>query len=162
MTTPLFIPSLLSKDWNELQSQCTIIFIFWFLVLFAILLDLWSGVNRAKALKEEMRSDKFRRTMEKIGDYWRVLAFGLMLDVVGSMLTFYNIPYASGLASVACILIELKSVIENAHAKKSAVSQLPDMIRKIISCTNSDEAMKLIAKIHELSDKNSNENKENE
>jgi hypothetical protein len=156
----LFIPSIQAGDWHTLYVKCAIVLFFWVLMIVAVLLDLWSGLDRARTLKEKPRSDKFRRTVEKIGDYWRLLAFGLIIDFIASMLPFYTIPYASMLSSVACILIELKSVIENSRAKKSAAAQLPEVIMKIISCKNSKEAIELIKKIHELSEKHGKNEKE--
>ena len=155
----LFIPSIKSGDWDTLYLECAVIFVFWILVVVAVLLDLWSGIDRAKALKERLKSDKLRRTIEKIGDYWRILAFGLILDIVASVL--WRLPYVSMLASAGCILIELKSVIENSRAKKSAVAKIPEVIASILKCNNKEEAANLIEKIYELGDKH-NENKETE
>ena len=151
--TTLFIPSIQVGDWGNLYTKCFIVFICWLAVVFAALLDLWSGLDRAKALGEKPRSDKFRRTTGKVGDYWRFLAFGLIIDVIGSALPFYNLAYASVLFSVACILIEMKSVWENSVAKKSVAANIPNVIKKIISCTSAKDAANIISEIHSLTDK---------
>jgi hypothetical protein len=151
----LFIESIQFGNWDELIVKCSIVIICWALVIIAVLLDLWAGIDRAKAVGEKPRSDKFRRTIEKIGDYWRVLAFGLILDIIGSILPFYNLAYASLLASVACILIELKSVVENLRAKKSVAAQLPEIIKEIMRCKDIPRAIELIGQVQNL---NNNEN----
>jgi hypothetical protein len=153
MSQFLFIPAIQSSDWPTLYLKCAVIFIFWTLVIAAVLLDLWSGVECAKAVGEKPRSDKFRRTITKIGDYWRVLAFGLILDIIASILPFYTIPYSSILASVACILIELKSVIENAKVKKSAVARIPEVMAELLACTDKEKMLDLLLKWQQLNDK---------
>jgi len=153
MTKFLFIPTIQAGDWDALYLQGAIVFMLWVLVILAVLLDLWAGIDRAKAIGEKPRSDKFRRTIEKVGDYWRVLAFGLILDLIGSVLPFYSLSYASILASVACILIELKSVVENLKAKKSTAAQLPEIIKEIMRCRDIDRAIELIGKVQNLNNK---------
>lgn len=149
----LFIPSLQGGDWHTLTVKCAIIGAFWGFMIFSVAIDLWSGVERARAVGEKPRSDKFRRTISKIGDYWRVLAFALMLDVVGSILPFYNLPWASVLASIACILIEGKSVLENLQAKKSIAAQLPDLMARLLDCTDSEKMKALLEELDILKNK---------
>ncbi len=153
----LFIPSIQSGDWPALYVKCAVILIFWALMIVAVLIDLWSGVDRAKAIGEKSRSDKFRRTVTKIGDYWRVLAFGLIIDIIASILPFYNLPYASILASVACALIECKSVIENARAKKSVAAKIPELMAELLECTDKEKMAELLKKWSELGDKHKQE-----
>ncbi|MDR1370812.1 MAG: phage holin family protein [Dysgonamonadaceae bacterium] len=149
----LFIPTILEGDWPTLTVKCCIVVGFWILVVFAVLIDLWTGLERAKVLKEKPQSHKYRRTIEKIGEYWRILAFGLMFDVIASPLPFYTLPYASMFASVACIAIELKSVIENLNRKKSAAAKIPEIIAELIATTDRDKVAELLKNYSELGKK---------
>ncbi len=153
MTHFLFIPAIQSGDWEILYVKCAVILIFWLMMIAAVLLDLWSGIDRSRAAGEQPRSDKFRHTVTKIGDYWRVLAFGLIIDVIASILPFYNLPYASILASVACALIECKSVVENLRAKKSAAAKIPDLMVQLLNCTDTEKMKELLGKWKTLDDK---------
>jgi hypothetical protein len=153
MSRFLFIPSIQSGDWPTLYLKCTVILIVWTLMIVAVLLDLWSGVECARSTGEKPRSDKFRRTITKIGDYWRVLAFGLIIDIIASILPFYTLPYSSILVSVACILIELKSVIENSKIKKSAAARIPEIMTELLACTDKEKMLELLLKWQQLNDK---------
>lgn len=153
MTHFLFIHSILAGDWASLTIKSLIILTFWLFMIAAVMLDLWSGVERARALGEKARSDKFRRTVTKIGDYWRVLAFALMLDVIASVLPFYNLPYVSVLAAIGCVLIEAKSVFENLKAKRSVASALPEIISKIAATRDLEQIKQLMAQYLALTDK---------
>jgi len=154
----LFIPSFLADDWEGIRVKGAIIAVMWFSVIAAVALDLWSGLQKARVLGEKPQSDKFRRTVTKIGDYWRILAFGLILDIIGSTLPFYGLSYVSIFASMACIVIELKSVIENSAARKSRAAKVPEIINEIISCKDRDSAKKIITKLFNIEDKHGNEN----
>ncbi len=149
----LFIPSIIDHDWDTLCVKAAIILGFWVCMVVAVLIDLRSGISKARALGEKVQSHKLRRTIDKIGDYWRVLAMALVFDIIASLLPFYGLPYASVLVTLACIIIELKSVLENASAKKSSAAQIPDIISEIIKCTDTDKASELVKRLKELGDK---------
>lgn len=123
----------------------------WVANVCATLIDMWSGIDKAKAKGEQINSGGLRRTINKIGDYWKVQAFALMIDIFGSL--FYSVPIASMLAGLGILLIELRSVIENLHEKRSAAAQLPDMIARIIKCKNKDDAKAIMDLISKLNDK---------
>ena len=142
---------LTSGDWAGLMSdlavRTTIILLCWATVVASVFIDLWSGVDTAKALGEKIISSGLRRTVTKIGDYMRVMLFMLMFDILGSFLTFYTIPYATMLGALAIILIEGKSVIENARKKKSASAEIPDIIAKIVNAKNYEQAKDIVREL---------------
>lgn len=114
----------------------------WACNVFAVLLDLWSGLEKAKAKGEKIQSGGLRRTVTKIGDYWKVQAFALMVDAIGSL--FYSFPFASMLVGLGILMIEARSVIENLREKRAAAAELPDVIARIIAASNKKEALRII------------------
>lgn len=115
--------------------RMAIVMICWTFVFIANILDFWSGRDTAKALGEPIDSKGYRRTFIKIGDYYRVLIFLLLFDLISSLFEFYKLPFATLLGSVAVIAIELKSVIENSRRKKSHSAEIPDIVKEIIQCS---------------------------
>ena len=114
----------------------------WIVNVCAVLIDLWTGVNKAKAKGEAISSGGLRKTITKVGDYWSVQLFGLMIDIVGAI--FWNYPFASMLIGLGIVLIEMRSVIENLKEKKSAAAHLPDILSQIISARDAEAAQRLL------------------
>ena len=129
---------------QDLGHGITIIFICCIMIIFAVLLDLNTGINAAKKAKEKIKSRILRRTVTKIVDYYRVLIFGVMIDVLGLCFPWYNIPYLAIMVTLGVIAVEAKSVLENYHKSKSAARYLPDMIMQIIKCADKEDAAKIV------------------
>lgn len=121
----------------------------WFFVICSCLVDFWSGTNTAKALGESLQSKGFRRTIIKIGDYWRVLIFALMFDILGAFLSFYVLPFSTILCTIAIICIEARSVIENSGRKKAHAAEVPDMVKQIVEAATSEQGSEVLKKIAE-------------
>ena len=126
----------------------------WFFVICSCLVDFWSGTSTAKALGENLQSHGFRRTVIKIGDYWRVLIFALMFDILGAFLPFYVLPFSTILCTIAIICIEGRSVIENSSRKKAHAAEVPDMVRQIVEAATSEQGTEVLKKIAEGLSKN--------
>lgn len=121
----------------------------WFFAVCSCLVDFWSGTTTAKALGEPLQSYGFRRTITKIGDYWRVLIFALMFDILGAFLSFYVLPFSTILCCIAIICIEGKSVIENSGRKKAHAAEVPDMVKQIVEAATSEQGADVLKKIAE-------------
>lgn len=132
---------------DYLVIRMAIVMICWTFVFAANFLDFWSGRDTAKALGEKIDSQGYRRTFIKIGDYYRVLMFLLLFDMIGSLFPFYTIPFASILGSIAVIAIELISVIENSKRKKSHAGDIPEIVKKIVQCATSKDGEKILEEI---------------
>lgn len=104
----------------------------WLFATVACLVDFWSGTRTAKMLGEEIRSNGFRQTVVKIGDYARVLTFALMIDATGSLMSFYKLPFASMVCMVCVLLIEGKSVVENSRRARGAAGDIPEVAAKVV------------------------------
>lgn len=135
---------------ENLKRMLTVVLILWSLMIVAVLVDLWSGIEKAKARKEYVNSGGFRRTFAKVGEYWRVLAMLLLVDIIGNIFPWYSFPFASVLGTVAVIAIEFRSVIENLREKHSAAAQIPDMIGRIIRCKDPARAAELLQEVKKI------------
>lgn len=127
-----------------------IILLCWLFMILSSIVDFWSGTSTAKALGQALMSHGFRRTVSKIGDYVRLMIFALMFDMLGSLLSFYVIPIATILCTIAIIYIEGRSVIENSKRKKAHAAEVPDIIKQIVQATTAEQGHEILSKISEL------------
>ena len=143
---------LMTGDFSHVQARMYIILAMWAIMCIAVCVDLWAGVDSAKARGEKIYSGGLRRTFAKLGDYWRIQVMALIFDLIGGFIPWYNLPYASMLVTAAIVLIELRIVWENEKAKKSNVAKLPEAIRAIIQCADAKTAEQLLNKLKEVTD----------
>lgn len=141
---------------QDLGHGITIIFICCIMIIFAVLLDLNTGINAAKKAKEKIKSRILRRTVTKIVDYYRILVFGVMVDVLGLCFPWYNIPYLAIVVTLGIICVEAKSMLENYQKSKSAARDLPNIIMQIIKCADKEDAAKIVEFIKQNSDEAKN------
>ena len=132
---------------QDVGHGMTLMFICFIAVLAAVLLDLNTGINAARKAKERIKSHILRRTITKVVDYYRVLFFGIIIDVLGLAFPWYDVPYCAIFAAVGIVLIEAKSVLENYKKSKSAARDIPDMLQDIIRAATSKDAAEIIKKI---------------
>lgn len=138
--------------------RIVIVLICWIFTVVANLIDFWSGTTTAKALGESLMSHGFRRTVVKVGDYVRVMLFALMFDMLGSLLSFYVIPFATILCTIAILWIEGKSVVENSRRKKAHAADVPEIVKQIVQCATTEKGLEIFNKLQsELSKPKSDE-----
>lgn len=136
--------------WEYIIIRVTITMVCWFFMVCATLVDFWSGVATAKATKEPLMSHGFRRTITKMSSYWQVLIFALMFDILGAFLSFYYLPFLTMVSTLAIIIIEGRSVIENGQRKKNHAAQIPEIVADIIKAATSADADKVYKRIVEV------------
>lgn len=124
----------------------------WILVIFAVLIDLWDAIYTAKKLGKKIHSHKLRMTINKMGEYWRIMLLGFVFDLIGVIFPWYGYPYLSILICVGIVLIEIKSVWEHAKKRKSEVAELPEIIEDVIKVASKPEAEAVIEKIKNFFD----------
>ena len=127
-----------------------IILVCWFFMVVSSIVDFWSGTTTAKALGQALMSHGFRRTVTKIGDYVRLMLFTLMFDILGSLLSFYIVPFATILCTVAIIYIEGKSVVENSKRKKAHAAEVPNIVKQIVQATTTEQGHEILSNISKL------------
>lgn len=140
----------------DIQSITTILrrfgsfFVFlWLILIAAILLDLWDGVHTARKMNEPIKSHRLRVTIQKITEYWRLMLIAALVDSVGALFTFYNIPYLSILFCLCLVGVEAKSMFEHAKRRKSRTVEMKDILGIIIRAVNDKDADNAYRKIRE-------------
>ena len=126
-----------------------IAFLLCVLVCAAALIDMWTGIDAARTNKERIMSHGLRKTVSKIIDYLRIVYFFLLIDILGAVFAWYNLPYCAILATLGVLLIEGRSVIENSKKKQSAAGRVVDAVQEIIACVDSEKAQRIIEMIKE-------------
>lgn len=134
---------------QDLRSGIAIIFVCLVLIVFACLLDMWTGIDAARANKEKICSRPLRKTGTKIVDYYRLVVFFILIDILGLCFPWYQLPYGAVIGTAGVLFVEGFSVVENLRKKKSHAADVADMAAKIVECLTPEEAQKIIKKIKE-------------
>lgn len=122
-------------------------------VLLAVLVDLRSGVVRARREKRPRTSRGYRRTVEKASRYYMVLFALTIVDVMWMMSALLLresmgwqlpvFPFVTTVGAVGLSLIEMKSVMENTHSRK----ELTDAVRAVNELLDDPDVAELVRKI---------------
>ena len=139
MNMPLFVKSIIESDFNRLYLLSIILLVFYMAVLAAILIDLWSGVERARRNGNARTSYGFRRTIIKIKEYFGLLMLFTITDVVASV--WLSLPFFTALGAIGMIWVEAKSVHENKKDIKG-LKDLPQVIIDLLK--NKDNISKVV------------------
>jgi len=133
---------------------------FWFLLcggltFGAILVDLSTGVSRARALKEKIYSGGLRKSLIKLRDYLSIFYFGVIVDIALNLVWKY-MPVGLVTTCIVASAIELISVVENLKLKKSAAAKMPEIVAKMIEVKDTESAAKLLNELKNLLKKSGN------
>ena len=134
---------------QDLRAGVAIIFACLVLIVFACLLDMWTGIDAARINKEKICSRPLRKTGTKIVDYYRLVMFFILIDILGLCFPWYTLPYGAVIGTAGVLFVEGFSVVENLRKKKSHAADVADMAAKIVECLTPEDAQKLIKKIKE-------------
>lgn len=140
-------------DVGQAAVHVTVTLLCWLLTVAAILIDLWDGIYTARRLGERLHSHRFRDTVRKAGEYWRVLLFGFVADTLCVLFPWYKLPYLTMLVCMALIVIEARSVFEHIRRRKSGIARVPDVVGKIVECVTRKDAVRLIESLRDELDK---------
>ncbi len=130
--------------------RACIILVCWFFMFISSVVDLWSGITTAKALGQSVKSNCLRRTIAKVSDYSKIMLFAFMFDILGSLMAFYKIPFATILCTIAVMYIEGKSVVENSKRKKAHAAEVPNIVKQIIQASTTEQSHEILKKISQL------------
>lgn len=144
------LDKLISAIEHDISLWVMVAFTCCALVIFAAFIDMWSGVEAARAVKERISSHGLRKTVSKIVDYLRVVFFAALIDTLGLFFPWYLLPYFVMACTLGVLLIEGRSVIENSRKKKSQAAGIPDAVRSIIQAATREEAEKVLEQLDEL------------
>lgn len=111
-------------------------------VLF-IALDFWAGIRKAKARRERIKSDKMKRTIQKVARYYNAILAMAVLDatqIAGFVFlhifndwTLYTFPFFTLIAVVFVAAIEIKSICEPASEKEQReIKEVAELLKNLI------------------------------
>lgn len=155
----------------ELQNQfVAILFIvagLLFTPLLFIALDFWAGIRKAKKRGDVIRSDKMKRTMDKVSRYYNAILAMLVVDLIQmSAFVFmylylgwanaYTFPVFTMLATLFVAAVEIKSIYEPADAKEK--QELKDVQALAVAIASHKDDVKEIAEA--IAEYLKNDNKE--
>ncbi len=112
-------------------------------VLF-IALDFWAGIRKAKARRERIKSDKMKRTIQKVARYYNAILAMAVLDAtqiagfvflhIFNQWTLYTFPFFTLIAVVFVAAIEIKSICEPASEKEQReVKEVLRLVKELVS-----------------------------
>ena len=132
---------------QDIRGGVTIIFICSVLICVACLMDMWTGIDAAKANKEKIRSKPLRKTGIKIVDYFRLVIIFVLIDILGLCFPWYSLPYGAIIGTAGVLFVEGFSVVENLRRKRSHAAEVADVAAKIVKCLTTEDAEKIIKMI---------------
>lgn len=105
-----------------------ILFTMYILILIMIFVDFWSGIRKAKKNNILRSSYGFRRTVEKIKEYYNAMIALTIIDAmqvtaIWYLETYYKyeipmFPFVTLVGAIGLSIIELKSIYEKAEDKQ--------------------------------------------
>lgn len=134
---------------QDIRGGIIIIFTCSILICIACLMDMWTGIDAARANKEKIRSKPLRKTGVKIVDYFRLLIIFVLIDILGLCFPWYNLPYGAIIGTAGVLFVEGFSVVENLRRKKSHAAEVADVAARIVKCLTTEDAEKIIKMIKE-------------
>ena len=134
---------------QDIRGGVTSIFICSLLICIACLMDMWTGIDAARANKEKIRSKPLRKTGVKIVDYFRLVIIFVLIDILGLCFPWYNLPYGAIIGTAGVLFVEGFSVVENLRRKRSHAAEVADVAAKIVKCLTTEDAEKIIKMIKE-------------
>lgn len=117
---------------RNLMIETVFIVLFAVLMLLASMVDLKTGIKKAKAKNQVINSGGLKKTFVKFGDYAKVYYFGIVIDIaiiIVSMAFTQNglvIPVGVMFCSLGACLTEFRSVRENLRESKSKAALVPE------------------------------------
>lgn len=155
----IFIQSLLNGDFQTLRFKLGVVAIMWLLVAVAMVIDLVSGVQKARQRGELRTSYGFKQTVNKAVIYYAFMLFSFMFDCIGTF--FYPLPFVTLVAAAFLIFIEGKSVLEKASEKdkRKLNRNLTDLS---VLLENREDILKSLTELLKKKLEESNGSKENE
>lgn len=148
------IPILTETTVQHFMTHLAVSVALWLLVIAAIMLDLWDGVYTAKATHQRIHSHKFRVTIDKVSEYWRLMLVGFIIDTIGVLFPVYALPFLSIVFCIGLIGVEAKSMLEHAKRRKSKALEAKEIISMVVACASEGDAHSVLEKINEYLNNN--------
>jgi hypothetical protein len=147
---------ILSDFFAVFGRKAAILTVVYILVFMLILLDLWSGVRKAKRKGDYISSYGLRKTLNKIARYYNMLFAVSVIDTLQMLAIFYAkyndvvlflpiFPVFTFLAAIFIGVIEVKSIYEKSDKKDKA--KAADIINFLREVSKDSEAGRVIYNI---------------
>lgn len=108
------------------------------LVIAAVLLDLWDGIETSRALKQKVSSHRLRDSIRKILEYWRFLIAGSFIDSLAALSQTFQGAFITIAFAISIIAIEIKSMAEHAGRRKSNSKILGSIADRLLASITPD------------------------
>lgn len=140
MNTLLFIPALLSGNYDAFFVKLSIVILMWLLVIVATMVDLITGISASKRTgTKHTTSWGLRRTLNKDLQYLALLFMMLIIDIglssLSQYVSFFAAPMCSFIATIALAIIEAISVLENTRKGRKPEEDKLDDIQQLVAST---------------------------
>lgn len=124
-----------------------------YLAVFCLILaDLWAGVRKAKKRGEMRTSIGYKRTIEKIQQYYNALIALTVTDGVQMFAVLYLaqfhgytlpvFPFFTTIGALGICLVEIKSILEKAeHKTKKDMSEIAQLVEAIAKSHKDPQAI---------------------
>lgn len=149
----LFIPSIASSNWDELQKKCFVLMLLYAAAFLATMFDVVFGVIKSISIGLKPTSFRFRDTVTKLIRYFNLLILFTIVDFIISLQV--DTPYFTIAGCFYIVFIEIKSWFEKASEKeKKNIKTITTFLK------NKDNVAKILAELTE-DELNNNSNGKN-
>lgn len=154
------IVEILKGEYSAVIFQLQFVLIAWAIVVLAIGIDLYYGIQKSKDTGVFIHSYGLRRTSNKVVQYLSLMIFALFFDVLNVFWiyfpTVHKIPIATLLGAIVLVYTEWKSVREKTSEKfRKAIAENPAEIIEFMKA-NKD----MLSELASLALKDKKEDKE--
>lgn len=143
------INELLGVEALVLRRAVLLEIIIWAVMLVAVMIDMRTGIRKARVLNIPIDSHGLRRTFTKFGDYGKVTGLFMCIDVLGLLFGIWSMPYASAVSAVIAVGIEGWSVRENLRAAHSSATKVTDIVAELAKTQDPKEILNLLRNLDE-------------
>lgn len=143
------LTEMLGVEAMMLRRAALLEIIIWLLILVAVMIDMRTGIRKARAMNVPIDSHGLRRTFTKFGDYGKVTGLFMCIDVMALLFGIWAMPYASAVSAIIAIAIEGWSVRENLRAAHSSAAKVADIITEIARTHDPKEVLDLLRHLDE-------------
>lgn len=140
----------MNANFDHIFVVLWMLFVIYMLVLLAAMADLWSGVRKARRLKNVRTSEGYKRTVTKLARYYNTLIALTIIDAmqiagIWYLDVYYGykipiIPIITLIGAIGIGLIEIKSIYEN-RGDNSEFDEVAKLAGKLYANKDDAEAM---------------------
>lgn len=135
------------EEYKDLLIVLGVIFVLYICVLFFVIVDLISGVRKAKERGELRTSTGYKRTVDKLARYYTSLICLTVMDIAQMMFVWlldthygFNIPLlpiVTGFGAIGLMAIEFKSIREKADEKgQKNTQEIVKLVTEVLKNTS--------------------------